>query len=106
MNDSKDLGRILGGIIQQQQSLQENVYPDDPSAQLQLVQAETIAFTEHGTVLGYFYADTSFILDHPVLGVLDSSTLALDGGYSTTSPTFPWTFPATFTGGPSVLFTF
>ena len=99
MNAAKELGRIIGDLSRQQQKLQENVYPDDPDAELQLIQTEQLSVTQAGSVFGLELDSTSFVLDHPVLGELDSATLELDGGYAQTggTPTFPAVFPWTFT---------
>lgn len=63
--------------------------PDDENAQLGVYYSESVVV--HGQVRFYkkVYPTTSFIIDHPVYGDIDSSTLALDGGYLAGSESVP-----------------
>ena len=96
MNSAKDLGRIIGKLAQDQQTLQENVYPDDPSAQLQLIQSESIAWSGTLVLTKKSYSATSFVLDHPVYCDIDSATLEIDGGYQSSYLVYPVTYPGTY----------
>lgn len=78
---AKDLGKALGSMSREQQRIQENIYPDDPDAQLLLQIPDNITLSGTIVLTRFTYASDSFVLDHPVLGVLDSATLKLDGGY-------------------------
>ena len=90
MSDAKELGRLLGNISSQQSRIQENIYPDDPNAQLLVQKRDVIVMTMEGTVTANLLSPSSFYIDHPVYGDVDSAVLAIDGGYasSTTNQTF------------------
>lgn len=103
--DAKDVGKTLGKISQGQAKLQENVYPDDPDAQLLLQIEEAISLSAQGTLAGYLYPTDSFIVDHSVYGEVDSPILQIDGGYLVESQ-FPLTFPISFATVTTLLGTF
>jgi hypothetical protein len=84
-NSAVDLGKAIAGIANRLSTVESNIYPDDPSAQLQLILSEGLALNENGFVYVKVYSSNSFILDHPVYGNIDSSVLQLDGGYSTST---------------------
>lgn len=90
MDSVTDFAKLIGNLSGRIATLESNVYPDDPSAQLQLLVSEVMTFTEHGTIVSKLYPSTSFIIDHPVYGELDSSILQLDGGYASTSINQSW----------------
>ena len=81
MNDAYDLGTTIGNLSKRISTLEGNVYPDDPSAQLLLQDAETITMDLSGSVFTKNIQSNSFVPDHVVYGNLDSSTLLIDGGY-------------------------
>lgn len=85
MGATQELGRTLAGISNEQANMKENMMPDDVDQQLLLFNGESIIVNLQA--IGYYaiYSSTAFILDHPVYGELDSSTLELDGGYASTS---------------------
>lgn len=97
-DSATELGRIIGGIANEQSSIQENLSPDDVNAQLNTVNSETVVI--EGVLVGTkkTLASDAFVLDHPVQGELDSSIYKLDGGYADTiiASQFPWTFPQAF----------
>jgi hypothetical protein len=83
-------------MSQEQARIQENIYPDDPDAQLLLQIPETVTLSGTLTLTQYTYPTNSFIVDHPVYGNVDSSVLLIDGDYATTGDvvaTWPWTWP-------------
>jgi hypothetical protein len=79
--EARDLGKALGKMSQEQARIQENIYPDDPDAQLLLQIPHSV--TLGGSIIGaaWYYPTNSFILDHAVYGYVDSSVLLIDGGY-------------------------
>lgn len=108
-----ELAKFLGGLSKEQRNLKENIVPDEIENSFLLAPFQAIDLASSITVTAYFYPTTSFILDHPVYGELDSSTLELDGGYVDVTGdgiSFPATFPLTFVSGEgagsSVMFTY
>lgn len=96
------LGSMLGGMSRGQNELNQNISSDDAGQAFNFEFSVPIALK--GTVLGkqLNLATDSFVLDHPVYGDLDNSSLILDGGYAESigaNFTFPGTFPMTFSGG-------
>jgi len=82
MGSAEELGRAIASIANQSNDIREDVLPDDINQELLLVPNDVAEFTTLVTGTRRSYATDSFILDHPVYGELDSSTLKIDGGYS------------------------
>jgi len=101
LDPAAQLGKILGNLSKRQQYTDENLTPEEVEGQLLLKQREIIELTGSATLTAKYYDLTSFVLDHPVLGELDSSILELDGGYQQTGSSFPLTFPISFAAGTS-----
>lgn len=78
----KKLGRAIAGISNEQVTLQQNISAEDSTGLLQLAVSEQLVMSGTIQLVAQYYASTSFILDHPVQGALDSSVYALDGGYN------------------------
>lgn len=99
------IGDIIGSLSQSQGVIEQNISPDSSDAVDNIVNFEELII--EGTVTGtkYTYALDSFIIDHPVLGDIDSSTLNIDGGYNTNELTIPVTMPITLGTASEVLFT-
>jgi len=87
------LGEKLGGLAAEQNVIKDNINPADPLPQLQLVSFEKVVVG--GSIKVYQPApdDDSFVIDHPVLGEIDSAVLKIDGGYKTLTVTIPVTMP-------------
>jgi len=91
LSSAEELGRIIAMNSNKTEQLKEDVFASDVSAAMLLAPLDRFKITM--TVVGnqLNYSSTAFILDHPVYGELDSSTLALDGGYaSSTTSTFTY----------------
>jgi len=101
INATKELGKTLGMMNQEQNTIKENLSPDDTIGQDQVYSFERMQIEGTVTATQYDLASDSFVIDHPVYGELDSSLLKLDGGYAQVpgSPIFPATFPWTFVAG-------
>jgi len=97
----KKLAETLAQTANEQTSIKENLSADDSEALLQTQLSETVVVdgTLGLTAVKHTYALDSFVLDHPTLGDLDSSVLALDGGYEPITATFPLTYPIVFGEG-------
>lgn len=67
----KELGRLLGGIASDQSRIQENIYPDDPNAQLLVQKRDVVVMTMEGTVTVHNLAASALYMDHPVYGFMD-----------------------------------
>ena len=98
LDEDRELGKVIGGIISSQSETNENLSPDESENQDIIVANFSTNMSGSIQLIKKPYASDSFILDHPVYGELDSAVLKLDGGYATIagSPTFPATFPWVF----------
>lgn len=99
LDETDQLGDMLGGMGNEQDNLQQDINPNDPYASFQMVSDEAVTVGGYLAVTAKYLATTSFVIDHPVYGELDSSILALDGGYAGFQPggiTLPMVFPAPF----------
>jgi hypothetical protein len=81
LSSADKLGSIIGNIAKEQSKIADNISSDEPDAALFLTSDETIEITGELIVNKFTYATNSFIIDHPVYGEIDSSSLLLDGGY-------------------------
>jgi hypothetical protein len=61
--------------------MKEDLVPDEVSQSLILTPQDTARITHRIVMTKGAYPSTSFIIDHPVYGYIDSPTLAIDGGY-------------------------
>ena len=82
MVSAQEAGQIVANIINEQRELQANISPDMASNQLSIFNTEFFRIDGQLTVTKRLFGSTSFIIDHPIYGELDSSTLSLDGGYT------------------------
>ena len=105
MTDSAtELGQMLGNLAKGQSDLQSNAFGDEGEGLLNLSTNESLVMTGTLTATAYYYSATSFVIDHPVYGNINSATLAMDGDYDTVgAPAFPWTWGHTWGGYRSAL---
>jgi hypothetical protein len=98
------LAETIAATSNDQQTVKQNLSADDPDSLLQLQSSETLRLT--GTLIAtqYTYPTNSFIIDHPVYGVIDSATLLIDGGYVTNVVTIPVTIPVLLGAAATVLY--
>jgi hypothetical protein len=87
--DEYIIGADLALKAKQQQDLQENISPSDPSALFQVNASLSMALQGTATLTSYLLPTDAFIFDHPVYGQWDTN-YAFDGGYQT--------YPDTYTG--------
>lgn len=101
LDNTKELGKIIGSLKSDQDTIKTNLAPDEEAGSLFIRNTENIKVTGVWTAIKRNYSTTSFIIDHVVYGELDSSTLLLDGGYLQIggTPVFPAEFPWSFAGG-------
>ena len=92
LDSTKELGRIIGESTNSQEDIKTNLSPDEEAGSLVIKNTENIKVTGQVTITKKVYDEASFIIDHPVQGELDSSTLKIDGGYNEGN-TFPLEFP-------------
>lgn len=86
LNPVKKLGQKLAGTEKDVNDLKSNINPDDPNASFPVFNTEEIVIEGTTEFRKRVYDSTSFIVDHPVYGDVDSSTLNIDGGYDTSDP--------------------
>jgi len=101
LDATSKLGSVIGGLTNDQDTIKQNLSPDDSESQEQLVAFEQEVHQGSILVIQKNYPTDSFVIDHPVYGYIDSATLKLDGGYGGTLGGFslPGTFPMSFTAG-------
>lgn len=95
------LASTLASTANEQNEIKQNLSADDSTGVLQVQTSENIVAdgTLGLTAIKHTYLADSFIIDHPTQGILDSTTLKLDGGYAPNAVTFPLTFPILFGEG-------
>lgn len=104
LDAATEVGGIIGSNIKATKQIQEDHVSAEVQNSLLLSPISRSKVETTVTITQYFYGDTAFILDHPVYGELDSSTLELDGDYAQSDGNpFPLTFPITFSGGTSTV---
>lgn len=81
INSSRELGTKLGEINQEQSDIRSNLSANEQDANIVLITTEAMKLIGSLVVTKKIYDDTSFIINHPVQGDIDSSTLYIDGGY-------------------------
>jgi hypothetical protein len=99
-NPIDEFAKIIAGLETQQANLSENLEGDSENSLLGWYQTEGFGLSGTIKIIRRNLASTSFVLDHPVYGEIDSDTLAIDGGYATSLIGFsmPITMPITFSG--------
>lgn len=85
LNATSEIASVIGGLASKNDSVSSNISPDDVFGLLNQLNTDFLQGSGSVTVTGLGYGSTSFVLDHPVYGELDSSTLSLDGGYTGSS---------------------
>jgi len=78
---AEELGRAIAGISNTQNSLKEDIVGDEIEQSILLSPIDTTQLETTVTLKKNVYPTDSFIIDHPVYGEIDSSTLEIDGGY-------------------------
>ncbi len=81
MSAERDLGILLGGMISEQSSIKSNLSGDDPEQQLLIGGSEAIVLSGELSVNKLVIGTSTFVVDHPVYGNIDSSVLVIDGDY-------------------------
>ena len=91
---SKEVGSILAGLARDNQSIRESAIYDEADNDYLVTSIDSAQLTTTVYVIKQNYPTTSFIIDHPVYGDIDSSILEIDGGYASGGGNqFPLTFP-------------
>lgn len=97
LGEAEELATYIGNISSEQDNIKENAFAEEAINSFLLAPFETVKVSALLVVTKRTYGTTSFIIDHPVYGELDSSILELDGGYSgSEAQEFPATFPWSF----------
>jgi hypothetical protein len=82
--DAIQLGLVLGKNVQTVNDLNQTVFESENVSDLNIVGLNSVELSTSIICTKSTYPSDSFILDHPVYGILDSAVLKLDGGYLTT----------------------
>lgn len=80
--DAVQLGKVLGGNITKTEGYRDDFIENEEFNDLLLGFLGRVIVTGKLVVTAWYYAEDSFVLDHPVLGEIDSSVLKIDGGYA------------------------
>lgn len=98
LNSASQLGQTIAALMNKKDEIKRTMRPDDPYGQLELNSTASVIL--QGTVQFYRlqYGESSFIIDHPVYGYINSPTLRIDGGYEILlQVSFPLSFPIIWT---------
>lgn len=92
VDDTRKLGRVIAQGTNSTDDVRQEIVPDDTNQNLLLAPYDRVRVRVKASFTKKYYAEDSFILDHPVYGELDSSTLKLDGGYDSSSEEIVYTY--------------
>ena len=94
LSNSEELGRAIATSLNNSEQIKQDAIPAEIINSMLIAPIDRLKVTLSVVGTKLSYDPTSFILDHPVYGELDSSTLELDGGYlvSETGSQFDLTF--------------
>lgn len=84
INSAEEVGRIIAGLVKANEQVKEDHVPSEILQSLILSPVSRLKLTTSVVVTKNYHDGSSLILDHPVYGQLDNSTLLTDGGYSST----------------------
>jgi len=88
-----EIGILIGQMSSDQATTRENLSGDEAGGQLTIFSSERIILTGDTELVSLGLGSSSFVIDHPVYGDIDSSVLHIDGGYGGgTSTLFEGTF--------------
>lgn len=75
------LGEYLGDVFQEQDNIDAQIAPDEPSYFTEEDNYEDLVIK--GVVVGYrlIFEEDAFVIDHPVRGEIDSNYYRIDGAY-------------------------
>jgi hypothetical protein len=101
INAATKLGQLIGKLSSEQDTIKQNISPDDTESQEQVYSQEEIILEGTTKAIKWNYGEDSFILDHPVYGYIDSNLLRIDGGYASSLSgfSFPGSFPLILNSG-------
>jgi len=96
LDSTTKLAQTLADQTNETNDAKSNISPDDINSDLPIFDLEApIVMTGTITITAYTYGSSTFVIDHMVLGNIDSPVLNLDGTYSY-DQTVPYPFPITF----------
>lgn len=83
LSSTSQLAKLLADQTSETDEIKSNISPDDLNSSLPIfINERPIKITGSITVSSHSYGSTTFVIDHPVYGDIDSSTLAIDGDYA------------------------
>lgn len=95
-----DVGTSIGKLSAKQTETQDQLQSDELAGSFNIVQNEEFQINGTLVVTKWNLPSTSFIIDHPVYGVLDSAVLEIDSGYGVQGQiSFPLSMPIVFSSG-------
>jgi len=91
----------INNLAEGQEELKSNLVPDESIAETQIFSAEKLIISGNSRGISRLLATTSFVIDHPVYGYIDSATLAIDGDRASSikGVEAPFVMPLTFSTG-------
>ena len=87
INSSRKLGETLGKLSQEQSDIKSNIAANEQDANAFIFSQEQLQINGLAIAIRKNYGDSSFIINHPTYGDIDSSTLLIDGDYVDEVPT-------------------
>lgn len=109
LSNSETVGKAIATALNQGENIKQDAIPAEIINSMLLAPTDRTRVVLSVTGTRRNYGTTSFILDHPIYGELDSSTLSLDGGYAANAIQYvanAFSYPGTYTGGSSTIFTY
>jgi len=84
LSSVSEVAQVINNLSSEQQDIKES-YADEGDASFLLAPFETVTCDDSGSIIAHYLGTSSFYLDHPVYGDIDSSILHIDGDYASTS---------------------
>jgi hypothetical protein len=98
LDSISQLGQTIGSLSNTQSEIKQSLTPDEANPQFNFGFSDKVKINGSGTISKLIYSTSSFIIDHPVQGEIDSPIYLIDGGYEQESGnSFPLTFDIIFT---------
>lgn len=92
LSSAEMIGKAIANSVNQSQEIKQDAIPAEIINSMLLAPIETVNVGVSAVGNFKYYGTSTFVLDHPVYGDLDSSTLHLDGTYSSTTSSV-WSYP-------------
>lgn len=93
MSVGEQIGNAIANIAKSVNTIKEDALVDETDGTYLVGAVETLKLNVTMYAWRRNYSTTSFVIDHPVYGDIDSSVLYIDGDYQYDANEFPLEFP-------------